>query len=174
MATVLFPVPFCNEANILDFEQISTGRCFLFKIICGYTVTFNNFQSRSPFFLFSIGFLFTCAKFVLLKFHRQYGFSKEQRDKVKKEQAEKKKAAAAAIPGRMKSELASEEDECVVEQKRLKSLLKGISVMEGKEDSLSCNTVGSIVGLQSEEISRIASEYRMLKGCVWNMVVILL
>ncbi|XP_068741716.1 coiled-coil domain-containing protein 93-like [Montipora capricornis] len=86
------------------------------------------------------------------------GFSKELRGK-EKEQAEKKKAAAAAIPGRVKSELASEEDEYVVEQKRLISLLKGISVMEGKEGALSSSTVGSIVGLQSEEISQIASEY---------------
>ncbi|XP_068741636.1 coiled-coil domain-containing protein 93-like [Montipora capricornis] len=86
------------------------------------------------------------------------GFSKELRGK-EKEQAEKKKAAAAAIPGRVKSELASEEDEYVVEQKRLISLLKGISIMEGKEGALSSSTVGSIVGLQSEEISQIASEY---------------
>lgn len=73
-------------------------------------------------------------------------------------------------------------------QKRLKSLLKGMSAMEGKEvlntlinrkyflctskslffitykplffqGALSSSAVGSIVGLQSEEISQIASEY---------------
>ncbi|XP_068716010.1 coiled-coil domain-containing protein 93-like [Montipora foliosa] len=49
----------------------------------------------------------------LLEYGWQYGFSKEQRDK---KQTEKKKAAVAAIPGRMKSESASEEDEYVVEQ----------------------------------------------------------
>ncbi|XP_068741608.1 coiled-coil domain-containing protein 93-like isoform X2 [Montipora capricornis] len=100
----------------------------------------------------------TRVRTTLLEYGWQYGFSKEQRDK-EKEQAEKKKAAGAAIPGRMRSESASEEDEYVVEQKRLKSLLKGMSVMEGKEGALSSSTVGSIVGLQSEEISQIASEY---------------
>lgn len=98
----------------------------------------------------------TRVRTTLLEYGWQYGFSKEQRDK-EKEQAEKKKAAGAAIPGRAES--ASEEDEYVVEQKRLKSLLKGMSVMEGKEGALSSSTVGSIVGLQSEEISQIASEY---------------
>ncbi|KAK2564769.1 Coiled-coil domain-containing protein 93 [Acropora cervicornis] len=98
----------------------------------------------------------TRVRTTLLEYGWQYGFSKEQRDK-EKEQAEKKKAAGAAIPGRAES--AGEEDEYVVEQKRLKSLLKGMSVMEGKEGALSSSTVGSIVGLQSEEISQIASEY---------------
>lgn len=98
----------------------------------------------------------TRVRTTLLEYGWQYGFSKEQRDK-EKEQAEKKKAAGSAIPGRAES--ASEEDEYVVEQKRLKSLLKGMSVMEGKEGALSSSTVGSIVGLQSEEISQIASEY---------------
>lgn len=98
----------------------------------------------------------TRVRTTLLEYGWQYGFSKEQRDK-EKEQAEKKKAAGAAIPGRAES--ASEEDEYVVEQKRLKSLLKGMSVMEGREGALSSSTVGSIVGLQSEEISQIASEY---------------
>lgn len=98
----------------------------------------------------------TRVRTTLLEYGWQYGFSKEQRDK-EKEQAEKKKAAGAAIPGRAES--GSEEDEYVVEQKRLKSLLKGMSVMEGKEGALSSSTVGSIVGLQSEEISQIASEY---------------
>lgn len=98
----------------------------------------------------------TRVRTTLLEYGWQYGFSKEQRDK-EKEQAEKKKAAGAAIPGRAES--GSEEDEYVVEQKRLKSLLKGMSVMEGREGALSSSTVGSIVGLQSEEISQIASEY---------------
>ncbi|XP_020609209.1 coiled-coil domain-containing protein 93-like [Orbicella faveolata] len=101
--------------------------------------------------------LFPLDLVVLWCFHyRQYGFSKEQRDK-EKEQAEKKKAAAVA--GRMRTASGGEEDEYVVEQKRLKSLLKGMSAMEGKEGALSSSTVGSIVGLQSEEISQIASEY---------------
>lgn len=59
----------------------------------------------------------------------------------------------------MRTASSGEEDEYLVEQKRLKSLLKGMSVMEGKEGALSSSTVGSIVGLQSEEISQIASEY---------------
>lgn len=88
----------------------------------------------------------------------QYGFSKEQRDK-EKEQAEKKKAAAAAVPGKMQPVSTGEEDEYIVEQKRLKSLLKGMSAMEGNKGSLSSSAVGSIVGLQSDEISQIASEY---------------
>ncbi|CAH3193118.1 unnamed protein product, partial [Porites evermanni] len=100
----------------------------------------------------------TKVRTTLLEYGWQYGFSKEQRDK-EKEQAEKKKAAAAAVPGQMRTALSGEEDEYLVEQKRLKSLLKGMSVMEGKEGALSSSTVGSIVGLQSEEISQIASEY---------------
>ncbi|KAJ7370197.1 Coiled-coil domain-containing protein 93 [Desmophyllum pertusum] len=98
----------------------------------------------------------TRVRTTLLEYGWQYGFSKEQRDK-EKEQAEKKKAAA--VPGRMRKASTGEEDEYVVEQKRLKSLLKGMSVMEGREGALSSSTVGSIVGLQSEEISQIASEY---------------
>ncbi|CAH3024267.1 unnamed protein product [Porites evermanni] len=100
----------------------------------------------------------TKVRTTLLEYGWQYGFSKEQRDK-EKEQAEKKKAAGAAVPGQMRTASSGEEDEYLVEQKRLKSLLKGMSVMEGKEGALSSSTVGSIVGLQSEEISQIASEY---------------
>lgn len=100
----------------------------------------------------------TQVRTTLLEYGWQYGFSKEQRDK-EKEQAEKKKAAGASMPGKMQPVSSGEEDEYVVEQKRLKSLLKGMSVMQGKEGSLSSSAVGSIVGLQSEEISQIASEY---------------
>lgn len=100
----------------------------------------------------------TQVRTTLLEYGWQYGFSKEQRDK-EKEQAEKKKAAAAAVPGKMQPVSTGEEDEYVVEQKRLKSLLKGMSAMEGNKGSLSSSAVGSIVGLQSDEISQIASEY---------------
>ncbi|KAJ7354756.1 Coiled-coil domain-containing protein 93 [Desmophyllum pertusum] len=74
----------------------------------------------------------TRVRTTLLEYGWQYGFSKEQRDK-EKEQAEKKKAAA--VPGRMRKASTGEEDEYVVEQKRLKSLLKGMSVMEGREQA---------------------------------------
>ncbi|EDO46239.1 predicted protein, partial [Nematostella vectensis] len=91
----------------------------------------------------------------LLEYGWQYGFSKEEREK---EKAEKKKAAVAAS-GRGRASSAGEEDEHIIEQKRLSSLLRGMSIMEGKEGALSPNAVGSIVGLQSEEISQMASEY---------------
>ncbi|XP_068741621.1 coiled-coil domain-containing protein 93-like isoform X2 [Montipora capricornis] len=68
--------------------------------------------------------------------------AKSRETKKRSKPRRKRLPRLAAIPGRMKSELASEEDECVVEQ-----------------GALSSSTVGSIVGLQSEEISQIASEY---------------
>ncbi|KAK3747013.1 hypothetical protein QZH41_011962, partial [Actinostola sp. cb2023] len=93
----------------------------------------------------------------LLEYGWQFGFSKEQREKDK-EKAEKKKAAAAAT-GRQRAPSTGEEDEYLIEQKRLTSLLKGMAAMEGKEGTLSSSTIGSIVELQSEQISQIASEY---------------
>ncbi|KAG1680461.1 Coiled-coil domain-containing protein 93 [Nymphon striatum] len=52
------------------------------------------------------------------------------------------------------------EDEATTEQqKHIKALMSGMSAMQEKENKLSASTVGNIVGLQSEQIQQIASEY---------------
>ncbi|XP_069791325.1 coiled-coil domain-containing protein 93 isoform X2 [Narcine bancroftii] len=83
----------------------------------------------------------------LLEFGRKYGFSKQS----KTEKSEDKK-------GILSTGLLPEmgEDLEAVEELRIKTLMAEMATEEGK---LTASSVGHIVGLQSEEIKQIASEY---------------
>ena len=100
----------------------------------------------------------TRVKTTLLEYGWQYGYSKEQKEKKDAKKSNKKTPSAEG--DRPKSEsMDSIEDEYIIEQKHINSLMSNMAAMQGKEGSLSSSLVGSIVGLQSEEISQMASEY---------------
>ncbi|XP_076011316.1 coiled-coil domain-containing protein 93 [Genypterus blacodes] len=93
----------------------------------------------------------------LLEYGRRYGFSKQATDSVDGD-----KAAAAggsqATPAGTKE--ASEEDDLrAAEETRIKTLMTSMAAMANEEGKLTASAVGQIVGLQSEEIKQIASEY---------------
>ncbi|XP_013408338.2 coiled-coil domain-containing protein 93 [Lingula anatina] len=92
----------------------------------------------------------------LLEYGRRYGMSKTQ-IADDSEKANKKKAAAAGL-GKGSEEPSAEELQAE-EERRIKALMSGMSAMEGQEGRLTAGMVGSIVGLQAEEIQQMASEY---------------
>ncbi|XP_067891222.1 coiled-coil domain-containing protein 93 isoform X1 [Heterodontus francisci] len=91
----------------------------------------------------------------LLEFGRKYGFSKQS----KTEKSEDKKGALGTGLATGVTELSEEDDLQAVEELRIKKLMTGMAVMATEEGKLTASTVGHIVGLQSEEIKQIASEY---------------
>ncbi|MGH0134613.1 UNVERIFIED_CONTAM: hypothetical protein FKN15_033520 [Acipenser sinensis] len=91
----------------------------------------------------------------LLEYGRRYGFSRQ----AKQDKAEDKKTfVTPGLPHGM-SEVSEEEDLQAAEELRIKTLMTGMAVMATEEGKLTASTVGLIVGLQSEEIKQIASEY---------------
>ncbi|XP_067843379.1 coiled-coil domain-containing protein 93 isoform X2 [Heptranchias perlo] len=90
----------------------------------------------------------------LLEFGRKYGFSRQS----KTEKTEDKGALATGLTAGM-TEVSEEDDLQAVEELRIKTLMTGMAVMATEEGRLTASTVGHIVGLQSEEIKQIASEY---------------
>ncbi|XP_061205580.1 coiled-coil domain-containing protein 93 [Neopsephotus bourkii] len=93
----------------------------------------------------------------LLEYGRRYGFSRQA---GKTEQAEDKKTAV--LPGLAaagKAEPCDEDDLQAAEELRIKTLMTGMAAMATEEGKLTASTVGQIVGLQSDEIKQIVSEY---------------
>ncbi|KAJ8415239.1 hypothetical protein AAFF_G00009370 [Aldrovandia affinis] len=91
----------------------------------------------------------------LLEYGRRYGFSKQSKeDKVE----DRKLSQAPGLPPGM-TELSEEEDLQAAEELRIKTLMTNMAAMATEEGRLTASTVGHIVGLQSEEIKQIASEY---------------
>lgn len=90
----------------------------------------------------------------LLEFGRKYGFSKQS----KTETTEDKKGI---LPTGLAAEMTklSEDDLEAAEELRIKTLMTGMAAMATEEGKLTASSVGHIVGLQSEEIKQIASEY---------------
>ncbi|XP_032880514.1 coiled-coil domain-containing protein 93 [Amblyraja radiata] len=90
----------------------------------------------------------------LLEFGRKYGFSKQS----KTETTEDKKGI---LPTGLAAEITklSEDDLEAAEELRIKTLMTGMAAMATEEGKLTASSVGHIVGLQSEEIKQIASEY---------------
>ncbi|XP_067843378.1 coiled-coil domain-containing protein 93 isoform X1 [Heptranchias perlo] len=84
----------------------------------------------------------------------KYGFSRQS----KTEKTEDKGALATGLTAGM-TEVSEEDDLQAVEELRIKTLMTGMAVMATEEGRLTASTVGHIVGLQSEEIKQIASEY---------------
>ncbi|XP_065839966.1 coiled-coil domain-containing protein 93-like [Oscarella lobularis] len=95
----------------------------------------------------------------LLEYGRRYGMGRQVMSDKDAEKAAKKKAIAAGLAGGAKAET---EDEREAEERRIKSLMSGMSAME--EEKLSSRAVASIVGQQSEAIQQMASEYATKKA----------
>ncbi|XP_009877637.1 PREDICTED: coiled-coil domain-containing protein 93, partial [Apaloderma vittatum] len=93
----------------------------------------------------------------LLEYGRRYGFSRQA---GKTEQAEDKKVALPpGLAAAGKAEPCDEDDLQAAEELRIKTLMTGMAAMATEEGKLTASTVGQIVGLQSDEIKQIVSEY---------------
>lgn len=95
----------------------------------------------------------------LLEFGRRYGFSKQSKaDTQAVEQKQVLAQGTQGVPPGM-AQVSEEEDLQAAEELRIKALMTGMAAMATEEGKLSASTVGQIVGLQSEEIKQIATEY---------------
>ncbi|XP_028992202.1 coiled-coil domain-containing protein 93 [Betta splendens] len=94
----------------------------------------------------------------LLEYGRRYGFSREAKqdkvDGVKASQVPGSQAASTRM-----ADVSEEEDLQAAEEMRIKTLMTSMAAMTKEEGKLTASAVGQIVGLQSEEIKQIASEY---------------
>ncbi|NP_001035414.1 coiled-coil domain-containing protein 93 [Danio rerio] len=94
----------------------------------------------------------------LLEFGRRYGFSKQSKSGTAVEQKQASAQGTQGAPPGM-TQVSEEEDLQAAEELRIKALMTGMAAMATEEGKLSASTVGHIVGLQSEEIKQIATEY---------------
>ncbi|XP_016375545.1 coiled-coil domain-containing protein 93-like isoform X1 [Sinocyclocheilus rhinocerous] len=94
----------------------------------------------------------------LLEFGRRYGFSKQSKAGTAVEQKQVLAQGTQGVPPGM-AQVSEEEDLQAAEELRIKALMTGMAAMATEEGKLSASTVGQIVGLQSEEIKQIATEY---------------
>ncbi|KAM9365545.1 coiled-coil domain-containing protein 93 isoform 2-T2 [Pholidichthys leucotaenia] len=93
----------------------------------------------------------------LLEYGRRYGFSRQSKqDQVDGGKASQTSGAQAAPSGPAEG---SEEDLQAAEEMTIKTLMTSMAAMATEEGKLTASAVGQIVGLQSEEIKQIASEY---------------
>ncbi|XP_025944895.1 coiled-coil domain-containing protein 93 isoform X1 [Apteryx rowi] len=93
----------------------------------------------------------------LLEYGRRYGFSRQA---GKTEQTEDKKLVLPpGLAAAGKAEACDEDDLQAAEELRIKTLMTGMAAMATEEGKLTASTVGQIVGLQSDEIKQIVSEY---------------
>uniref|UniRef100_A0A803XWM7 Coiled-coil domain-containing protein 93 n=1 Tax=Meleagris gallopavo TaxID=9103 RepID=A0A803XWM7_MELGA len=93
----------------------------------------------------------------LLEYGRRYGFSRQA---GKTEQTEDKKIMLpSGLTAAGKAEPCDEDDLRAAEELRIKTLMTGMAAMATEEGKLTASTVGQIVGLQSDEIKQIVSEY---------------
>uniref|UniRef100_A0A3Q1HG88 Coiled-coil domain-containing protein 93 n=1 Tax=Anabas testudineus TaxID=64144 RepID=A0A3Q1HG88_ANATE len=91
-------------------------------------------------------------------FFLRYGFSKQtKKDKVDGGKPSLTTGSQAAPPGM--AEVSEEDDLQAAEEIRIRTLMTSMTVMANEEGKLTASAVGQIVGLQSEEIKQIASEY---------------
>ncbi|XP_044525850.1 coiled-coil domain-containing protein 93 isoform X1 [Gracilinanus agilis] len=90
----------------------------------------------------------------LLEYGRRYGLSRQ--DKTEKAE-DKKTALSSGFSGSGKS---LDEDELqAAEERHIETLMTKMAAMATDESRLTASTVGQIVGLRSEEIKQIVSEY---------------
>ncbi|XP_054828556.1 coiled-coil domain-containing protein 93 [Eublepharis macularius] len=92
----------------------------------------------------------------LLEYGRRYGFSRQ--GKIEKAE-DKKIVLPAGLALTEKNDAYSEDDLQAAEELRIKTLMNEMAAMGTEESRLTANTVGQIVGLQSDEIKQIVSEY---------------
>ncbi|XP_017276679.1 coiled-coil domain-containing protein 93 isoform X2 [Kryptolebias marmoratus] len=94
----------------------------------------------------------------LLEYGRRYGFcNQSKQDKVDGGKSSLARGSQVAPPGT--AEGSEEDDLQAAEEIRIKSLMTSMAAMANEEGKLTASAVGHIVGLQSEEIKQIASEY---------------
>eukprot|EP00112_Aurelia_sp_Birch-Aquarium-sp1_P022474 Seg6341.1 transcript_id=Seg6341.1/GoldUCD/mRNA.D3Y31 product="Coiled-coil domain-containing protein 93" protein_id=Seg6341.1/GoldUCD/D3Y31 len=98
----------------------------------------------------------TQVQSTLLEYGKRYGFSKPGRSG--KDEKMLQKASKAGLVSESSARDGEESEEYLEEQRKLQMLLEGMSGADMKE-SLSSHLVGSIVGLQSDEIMQMAEEY---------------
>ncbi|KAM6955649.1 coiled-coil domain-containing protein 93 isoform 2-T2 [Lycodopsis pacificus] len=94
----------------------------------------------------------------LLEYGRRYGFSKQSKQgQVGERKASLPTGSQAAPPGM--AELSEEDHLQAVEEMRITTLMNSMAAMAHEEGKLTASAVGQIVGLQSEEIKQMVSEY---------------
>ncbi|XP_077176398.1 coiled-coil domain-containing protein 93 isoform X1 [Paroedura picta] len=86
----------------------------------------------------------------------RYGFSRQ--GKIEKAE-DKKMVLPTGLASTGKNDAYSEDDLQAVEELRIKTLMTEMSAMGTEESRLTASTIGQIVGLQSDEIKQIVSEY---------------
>ncbi|RVE57765.1 hypothetical protein OJAV_G00202500 [Oryzias javanicus] len=89
----------------------------------------------------------------LLEYGRRHGFSKPSRT-AEEGKAPLTPGSQAAPPG-----MAEEDHLQAAEEMRIKTLMTNMAAMASEEGRLMASAVGQIVGLQSQEIKQMASEY---------------
>ncbi|XP_029690061.1 coiled-coil domain-containing protein 93 isoform X1 [Takifugu rubripes] len=89
----------------------------------------------------------------------RFGFSKQ----AEREKEDERKASASGL-SQGASEVSEEAELQEAEEKRIKSLMTNMAAMVSEEGRLTASAVGQIVGLQSEEIKQMASEYAEKQG----------
>ncbi|XP_035029944.1 coiled-coil domain-containing protein 93 isoform X2 [Hippoglossus stenolepis] len=88
----------------------------------------------------------------------RYGFRKQpKQEKVDEGKALLASGSQVTPPGMV--EVSEEDDLQAAEEMRIKTLMTSMAAMVNEEGKLTASAVGQIVGLQSEEIKQIASEY---------------
>ena len=98
----------------------------------------------------------TQVQSTLLEYGKRYGFSKAA--KSEKDDKMQQKARKAGLISESGANDKDDAEEYLEEQRKLEMLLQGMSGADMKE-GLSSHLVGSIVGLQSDEIVQMAEEY---------------
>uniref|UniRef100_A0A1A7X1V8 Coiled-coil domain-containing protein 93 n=1 Tax=Iconisemion striatum TaxID=60296 RepID=A0A1A7X1V8_9TELE len=93
----------------------------------------------------------------LLEYGRRYGFSKQSKQD-KTDDGKASLSGSQVVPPGM-AEVLEEDNLQAAEEMRIKTLMTNMAAMAIEEGKLTASAVGHIVGLQSEEIKQIASEY---------------
>ncbi|XP_033965597.1 coiled-coil domain-containing protein 93 isoform X2 [Pseudochaenichthys georgianus] len=94
----------------------------------------------------------------LLEYGRRYGFSKQSKQDMVGDRKAPLAPGSQATPSGM-AEVSEEEDLQAAEEIRITTLMTSMAAMAKEEGKLTASAVGQIVGMQSEEIKQMASEY---------------
>ncbi|XP_073711444.1 coiled-coil domain-containing protein 93 isoform X1 [Misgurnus anguillicaudatus] len=95
---------------------------------------------------------------LISQYMQRYGFSKQSKAGTAAEQKQVLAQGTQAAPPGM-TNVSEEEDLQAAEELKIKALMTGMAAMATEERKLSASTVGQIVGMQSEEIKQIVTEY---------------
>ncbi|KAJ4932889.1 hypothetical protein JOQ06_029728, partial [Pogonophryne albipinna] len=94
----------------------------------------------------------------LLEYGRRYGFSKQSKQDMVDDRKAPLAPGSQTAPSGM-AEVSEEEDLQAAEEIRINTLMTSMAAMAKEEGKLTASAVGQIVGMQSEEIKQMASEY---------------